>query len=546
MRDENAPPIHAKAKKSLGEGKEDEGIPNESSPLAIPARNSQAIDDESYSPWDSGAVTNYGSIVPSPPSHPAPFHPPSFELPDPALSPTEESFASQNRAWRQSRSTHHIAPPLPRAGNGPGTAFEVGITHAPSKAQPSFLSKHKKKFVPGRSFSMPGGVSSPARPPLIRRLFSTAGLESPRVGDVPLEAYKEFDFRQVEFLKFLDRELDKIETFYRMKETEAGDRLRVLRQQLHEMRDRRLEEVFEAQRAKERAIREHHHVDLGSGEGPSSDVSSGHGGSVSSALKWMQPLEGAMGVGASRFGKNTQALGRMGSPPGPTPQDDGSKGRTDLWRDFSRRPTHHDDVPYRSAKRKLRLALQEFYRGLELLKSYALLNRMAFRKINKKYDKAVKARPTGRYMSEKVNKAWFVQSEVLERQIVAVEDLYARYFERGNHKVAVGKLRSKISKPGEHGSSIFRNGLLIAAGLIFGAQGVVYGADRLYSSDATTKFQASYLLQVYSIFCPSESFSLTCTDICWLLSCIVSISALLHRLQDMDKSKDKLCFHFRI
>lgn len=313
--------------------------------------------------------------------------------------------------------------------------------------------------------------------------------------DVPLEAYKEFDSRQADFLKFLDKELNKIESFYKMKETEAGERLRILRQQLHEMRDRRLEEVLMIQRAKNQAKQDQARLGSDNGEGSSNEFNPAHERSLTAALKWMHPLEST--IGGHRLSKSAKAPEYIGgsSSGSPSEQRQGYS-QTDSWRDFTRRPLYQDDVPYRSAKKKLRLALQEFYRGLELLKSFALLNRTAFRKINKKYDKAVKARPTGRYMSEKVNKAWFVQSEVLENQIVAVEDLYARYFERGNHKVAVGKLRTKHLRPEDYTGSIFRNGLLIAAGLVFGMQGVIRGAELLTSSDPTKKLQVSYLLQV--------------------------------------------------
>lgn len=308
-----------------------------------------------------------------------------------------------------------------------------------------------------------------------------------------MSGYKEFDNRQAEFIRFLDSQLDKIESFYKMKEKQANQRLAVLRQQLHEMRDRRMEEVLIAQRAKERNRREQGRLEI---QGKNRKEHRPNGrvlGKGSSAHSWLQPLENAIGVG-QRFGKNTKALAHAGSPPGPQPHESESQSQVDR-RDFTRRPVS-EDVPYRSAKRKLRLALQEFYRGLELLKSYALLNRTAFRKINKKYDKVVKARPTGRYMSEKVNKAWFVQSEVLEGVIVAVEDLYARYFERGNHKVAVGKLRSKSSKAADYTGSVFRNGLLLAGGAVFGVQGLVYGADHLKNPDPIVVANTSYLLQV--------------------------------------------------
>lgn len=475
-----------------------------SAPLTIPGQGtSQAAIDRSTSVWDSGAVTDYGSFTATPPSRNPPIGPPSLELPDPALSPNEDAFPRHNRAWRQSRfhPNPHTTPPPVRNEGKPGDAYEVGKTRMPSKQASSPLVTRKQNvFKPRRTASTPGGVIDSPRPRLIRRLFS-AGLESPQSSDVPLEAYKEFDLRQAEYFTFLDKELDKIDSFYKMKEAQAGDRLLLLREQLHIMRDRRMQELRAEQMAKERARLEHDRI-----------ASSGHAGipntltlnprkphhnrAISSALKWMEPIENVIGVGPSRVGKVTKSMQQWGSPSEPQPQYPERSNRSDARRDFSRRPTHPDDVPYRAAKRKLKLALQEFYRGLELLKSYALLNRTAFRKITKKYDKTVKARPTGRYMSEKVNKSWFVQSEVLEGQLVAVEDLYARYFERNNHKIAVGKLRSKSAGAGDFSGSIFRNGLLLAAGLVLGIQGTVYGADHLSNPDPVVGIDASYLLQV--------------------------------------------------
>ena len=414
-----------------------------------------------------------------------------LELPDPAISPTTESFPRHNRAWRRSKLGNDATPATNVPTNPVGDAYAVGKTRAPPQSTSSLLPKPRNFLKSRGTFPTPDGLSLPHQSPFLRRMFSVSGAESPSSPDVPLEAYRDFDMRQADFFAYLDKELEKIETFYKMKESEANDRLKVLRQQLHEMRDRRQREIVAAQEAKEHARQEHErHLSMKVANEEEARGDS-NGKKHLPELKWMKPIGHAIEAGGHQFGRGAKALESFASPSGPS-----SNQYHDSWRDFTRRPQYNDEVPYRVAKKKLKLALQEFYRALELLKSYALLNRTAFRKINKKYDKAVNARPTGRYISEKVNKAWFVQSEVLDGHIVAVEDLYARYFERGNHKIAVGKLRVKHGRDGAFNGSTFRNGLCLAGGAILAIEALVYSQNHLSDPDPVVQVNSSYLLQV--------------------------------------------------
>lgn len=293
--------------------------------------------------------------------------------------------------------------------------------------------------------------------------------------------------RERDFYEFMESELDKVESFYKLKEDQAGQRLSLLRQQLHEMRNRRIHEISHR-----------HDADADGGQCTAAE------NSKDSLNGWVQPIKARM----FPPGPNSKALRNMPK----TPLLPASTSAGDATRDYSRR-RQKEDVSYRTAKRKLKMALQEFYRGLELLKSYAILNRTAFRKLNKKFDKAANARPPLRYMNERVNKAWFVNSDALDGHIKAVEDLYARYFERGNHKLAAGKLRSLTKRSTSESGSSFLNGFLIGTGLIFNIQGVICGSQLLLDSDDTVRLQTSYLLQIYAgYFLMLFMFSLFCIN----------------------------------
>jgi hypothetical protein len=392
----------------------------------------------------------------------------------------------------------------------PHNAYEAGATIAPPQRNGTFATIRSRLHETR---------------PAVRRMFSSVAtpLSSAQSRDLDLAAFDQVRAKELEFFAWMDSELDKVESFYKAKEDEAGVRLGLVREQLHRMRNVRIPEVADAQHAKairkeeERAIFDFH------GRRPTDQSKDGDDlprpNSRDKLHAWFEPVDRMIGQAKSkalnplgRVGSNSKALQNMRPSPALAHHSQSDRQYpSDEHRDYVRRP--HNVVPYRTAKRKLKLALQEFYRGMELLKSYSLLNRTAFRKINKKYDKAVDAHPPLRYMSEKVNKAYFVKSDLLDKYMHDVEDLYARYFERGNHKIATGKLRSTQGRKADQSGNAFRNGLLIGVGAVFTVQGVIYGADLLHHPDPIIQTQTSYLLQIYGgYFLALYLFAWFCLD----------------------------------
>lgn len=477
----------SKTNADLGPGPMDRSkAPNNGMPRTVPIpppapRRTENLPLKS-SPGNEGY---YGSFIPTPPSD-SPLatmggrNP--LELPAPAMKMNSNQNESSMRPTDTLRKS--FSQRVVKHSMSASTALDVpGGSGNGSRGQFSTFPRES-----------PASNSSSGR---LHRIFSTGpnfiGKDNNKRVEYSLQAIDSVRQREHEFFEFLDRELDKVETFYAQKEEQAGQRLYVLRDQLHEMRNRRIEELAEMKRRKEQRQLENSDNSNGESKTPRAKGSQ----------NWIDPIKSKI----FKPGPNSKALMTMAR----TPMFE-ARGRVgDGGRDYVRRPEH--DVPYRTAKRKLKLALQEFYRGLELLKSYTILNRTAFRKLNKKYDKAVNARPPYRYMNEKVNKAWFVNSDVLDGHIKAVEDLYARYFEKGNHKIAAGKLRRLTRRPGDRSGSTFLNGLFIGIGSVFTFQGLVYGAQLLFDEDEVVRINTSYLMQIYGgYFLMLLLFSYFCLD----------------------------------
>lgn len=133
-------------------------------------------------------------------------------------------------------------------------------------------------------------------------------------------------------------------------------------------------------------------------------------------------------------------------------------------------------VPYFYAKRHLKEALIEHYRSIALIRSYRSMNRTAFRKITKKFDKATHLTISEEFMHRVDTKSYFQTSLMLDQILTRVEDIFLNYFdsEKGDRKHGLEKLRSATYaynnsniRANYFHRSVFVSGLCLGVGLPF-------------------------------------------------------------------------------
>ena len=328
-------------------------------------------------------------------------------------------------------------------------------------------------------YSTPGGsFESTPRPITVQRRISFAGAARPAVcreDDAPLKALAELTVSKAEFFRFLDEQLEKIESFYKVQENEATERLEKLHEQLRIMGSSHVQEVI--------------------------------------------PSDTSLQKSQSRS-------------------------------DYSRRQSNGEVSPF-TARRKLKIALSEYYHGLELLKSYALLNQIAFRKINKKYDNVINAKDSMQYMNEKVENAVFVSSNVIDEHVKLAEELYSEYFEGGNHKAAVGMLRKKALGHVDFTASLLRAGLFLGLGIAL----IMFGVASAITTIIVSSMSLTYLAITRTNPVPETRFSsrshkavtdsVLVADLRRLLQHFTSRRSLLCRPPDLLRSSSELPIHLR-
>lgn len=165
-------------------------------------------------------------------------------------------------------------------------------------------------------------------------------------------------------------------------------------------------------------------------------------------------------------------------------------------RDFQRKKHEKPvSVPYFVARRMIKKAVYELYRSMELLKSYKLMNRIAFRKLIKKYDKTTKDSMLSVYM-RKIDDSYFSKSDVLDNLMSNVEEMYTRYFENGNRKVSIAKLRTNAVEKTYYVSDYF-SGLFLGIAIPLVVFSFYVGISRTLDGYFTN---GKYLLQIWGGF----------------------------------------------
>ncbi|KAH3688429.1 hypothetical protein WICPIJ_000568 [Wickerhamomyces pijperi] len=397
----------------------------------------------------------------------------SFELPPPALDPLDEGVVMSSAVSQHSRNV-------------------VADDHTPllssvsrQNRSLSYNSSSENLIAHKRSLrGAPHTAAAAAAPPPSVDLAATASIYGTSTfGDLASPDYDDEDdddedgeitaialenFNKTaydEFVQWLDKELFKINSFYQDKENRTVERFLLIQDQLFMLKEER-EELKRK---------------LGADSKGKSTTKKGittHERTLRAKVSQVNKLELPSLPNFNVFKKQKEA---------PTSQDSHNKG------DYEVRPKQH--VPYFTARRQLKLALQEFYRELELLRSYRMLNRTGFRKLLKKCDKRTESHLLTTYM-EKVNHSYFCTSDILENLIPKVEDLYSAYFENGNRKIAVEKLRSDLSHETFYGP-LFLSGLFVGIGLPLLCYAFYLGIHKTMNKEIP---EGRFLLQIWAGF----------------------------------------------
>ncbi|KAG2109842.1 EXS family protein/ERD1/XPR1/SYG1 family protein [Suillus discolor] len=270
------------------------------------------------------------------------------------------------------------------------------------------------------------------------------------------------------FFELLDSELEKVDSFYSEREKEMRDRGKLLKEQLNELGLHR-KKYYEcnanatapswASRLRLRltaALKNQRHTDKCNNQpglvasesgrggarlsergisGPLIPVPAETGRSITAGDEGTSERKTVSPIPASSAGDSTQVTSLKSNRSTPSTKANGNIPLRNNSMSF----TSIQD--YQSAKKRLKKAVVEYYRGLEALNNYRILNLTGFRKAVKKYEKITQVPAQAAYMKERVEPSAFASGAMVSSMLKEMEELFAARFERGDKKKAITRLR---------------------------------------------------------------------------------------------------------
>ncbi|KAL9410936.1 hypothetical protein AB3S75_044669 [Citrus x aurantiifolia] len=320
------------------------------------------------------------------------------------------------------------------------------------------------------------------------------------------------------FFERLDRELNKVNQFYRTKESEFLERGEILNKQLQILLE--LKQILIDRRRKPN-----------SGIIPrswtpcprNSDISDGQGGAALSgdgtaAATETDDVIAALERNGVSFinAASSWAKTKKGKPkvamridiPAETPARTISAVTSMLWEDLVNNPKKESGTgdfinrkKIQCAEKIIRGAFVELYRGLGLLKTYSSLNMVAFGKILKKFDKVSNQKASASYL-QVVKRSHFISSDKVVRLMDEVESIFTKHFANNDRKKAMKFLTPQQQK--ESHMVTFFVGLFTGC---FVSLFCVYAILAHLSGIFSANTEAAYMETVYPVF---SVFALLC------------------------------------
>lgn len=314
------------------------------------------------------------------------------------------------------------------------------------------------------------------------------------------------------FFELLDSELEKVDSFYAEREKEMRDRGKLLKEQLNELGLHRKKYYESNGNATTPSWAARTHQSLSAALLALTQCHGRHHADTSKTNHQPGIAASESGRGETGPSDTTRDEGiseRIIMSPLPTSIIDGSIQVGSIKSNRSCPPTKaNGNIPrgnsvslnspqeYQNAKKRLKKAVVEYYRGLEALNNYRILNLTGFRKAVKKYEKITQVPVQAAYMKERVEPSAFASGAMVSSMLKEMEELFAARFERGDKKKAINHLRIGATQKSHHFST-FRTGLWLGLSIPATVTGLL-----ICLRDSTHVSLPSWniLLFIYSIF----------------------------------------------